>query len=146
MVQPKVRQRECRAKGAPSRWRREMHLGKRHDWIHRRWPRLVEHAADTSNRYSTGRDGMAPYKRVNGRESKSPVVSFAEGVYYNFARRVVLTYDKVDFARSEGVFLAVVRVSHEYFDGTGRDGRRVYCCKGASEEQCWDVGFFGEVK
>ena len=82
------------------------------------WQWLVEHCADTFNRYRVGTDGATPYKRIKGRESGVPIAAFGEKVHYHLPKKQMFIMDEMIPAWSKGILLGLLWMGNEYIIGT----------------------------
>lgn len=58
------------------------------------WPRHIEYAADTFNRFRVGEEGLTPFKRLKARDSAQPVAAFGEKLLFQRPKQVVKRMDK----------------------------------------------------
>ena len=81
---------------------------------------IVEHAAETLNRFHVGQDGRTPFERVKGKAYKGEVVEFGRVIYHRHPGKV--EGGSMEPRWSEGVWLGKNARSDEHMisDETGR--------------------------
>ena len=79
-------------------------------------PWLISHAGATMNRYSVGKDGATPYKRLKGRSFQRPIAEFGECIWY--LKHKTSQRGKLQPRWASGVFLGIREESGEIIVGT----------------------------
>lgn len=87
-------------------------MGEDRHYIRLCW--LVDHAADTFNRYRIGADAVTPHKRVNCKEANVPIASFGEKALYHLANQFAEGNRNADSPLSGGINLGNMWVSNGY--------------------------------
>ena len=110
------------------------------------WHWLIEHSADTFNRYKVGHDGLLPYKDIKGRESTVPISPPGEKALYHVTKREATTRPKSEPLWNKGVYFATLWMSNEYVIWT-RDGvTRAHSINGLFDVEPWDEELPDEMK
>ena len=77
---------------------------------------LVEHGADTPNRFHVGKDGRTPYERINGKSYKGHVVELGRTIYHKTPGKV--RGGSMEARWQEGVWLGRRWASDEHLIAT----------------------------
>ena len=73
---------------------------------------LIEHAAETLNRYHVGQDGRTPYERVKGKAYKGEMVEFAQKVFHRHPGKT--SGGSMEERWTEGIWLGKTARSDEH--------------------------------
>ena len=86
-------------------------------------PWMVQHAGALISRYHRGADGLTAYRRVRGKDFKTDICEFGEGVWYMKPGSV--GKNKFDSRWEAGIYLGMVDSSGEKIIGTSEGCMKV---------------------
>lgn len=105
----------------------------------------MERAADTSNRFKIGVDGVTSHERIEGTEASSPIVTFGEEAYWNTSKEDMRDTAKIDPAWHEGIDSGPLWNSNAYVIGTLLGTFKSQSTKAMPEELPWGLGAVEDI-